>query len=123
MIVVPPMTAHSELTTPGRLAPALAPANNNRAVVLARLAEFRRTRSQEFCLDALGLFGSFARDEAGPQSDIDVVFRTARPNLLLTVQLQQALEQEMGMPVDVVRLRDTMNPRLKSRIERDAVYV
>ena len=85
--------------------------------------EFRRVRGQEFCLDSLGLFGSIARDEAGPRSDVDVVFRTARPNLLLTIQLKQALEQLMGRPVDIVRLRDTMNPRLKARIERDAVYV
>jgi len=111
-----PMTAQSPPVTPGS-------ANNSRAEILARLADFRRTRGQEFCLDSLGLFGSVARDEAGPQSDVDVVFRTARPNLLLTVQLKQALEQAMGRPVDVVRLRDAMNPRLKARIERDAVYV
>ncbi len=103
--------------------PASGSANSNRADILARLAEFRRVRSQEFCLDSLGLFGSVARDEAGPQSDVDVVFRTTSPNLLLTVQLKQTPEQAMGRPVDVVRLRDAMNPRLKCRIERDAVYV
>ena len=52
-----------------------------------------------------------------------MVFQTGRPNLLLTVQLKQALEQAPGRPIDVVRLREKMNPRLKSRIERDAVYV
>ena len=117
------MTAHSPTTEPNQLTPAAGSADNNRAAVLARLTEFRRLRGHEFFLDSLGLFGSVARDEAGPQSDIDVVFRTARPNLLLTVQLKQALEQVMGRPVDVVRLRDAMNPRLKSRIERDAIYV
>jgi uncharacterized protein len=117
------MSAHTPTTVPSQVAPATGSAKYNRAAVLARLAEFRRVRGQEFRLDSLGLFGSFARDEAGPQSDVDVVFRTARPNLLVTVQLKQALEQAMGRPVDVVRLRDAMNPRLKSRIERDAVYV
>ena len=97
--------------------------SSDRAGVLANLADFRRVRGEEFCLDSLGLFGSLARDEAGPDSDVDVVFQTARPNLLLTVQLKQALEETMGRPVDVVRLRDTMNPRLRSRIERDVVYV
>ena len=117
------MSANSPTTAPSRLTPANDSANQNRAAVLARLAEFRRVRGQEFCLDSLGLFGSVARGEAGPHSDVDVVFRTARPNLLITVQLKQALEQAMGSPVDIVRLRDTMNPRLKARIERDAVYV
>jgi predicted nucleotidyltransferase len=75
--------------------------SGERAAVLARLAECRRVRGDEFHLDALGLFGSFARDEAGPQSDVDVVFQTVRPNLLVTVHLKQALEQTLGRDDEV----------------------
>ena len=72
---------------------------------------------------SLGYFGSYARNEATPDSDVDVVFTTDKPDLLLTSLLKQDLEAVLQHPVDVVRLRDKMNPRLKARIEREAVYV
>ncbi|PTL36631.1 hypothetical protein CLG94_02830 [Candidatus Methylomirabilis limnetica] len=53
----------------------------------------------------------------------DVVFQTDRPDLFITAMLKQDLEAFLNHPVDVVRLRDTMNPRLKARIEREAIYV
>ena len=46
-----------------------------------------------------------------------------RPDLFMTAMLRQDLEAFLGHPVDVVRLRDSMNPRLKARIQREATYV
>ncbi len=96
---------------------------SDRQSVLACLAEFKRSRGAEFDLQMLGVFGSVARGEAGQDSDIDVVFRTGTPNLFATVRMKQTLETMLGRPVDVVRLREAMNPRLKFCIERDALYV
>ena len=50
-------------------------------------------------------------------------FQTDCPDLFITSMLRQDLEALLRHPVDVVRLRDSMNPRLKARIEREAVYV
>ncbi len=91
--------------------------------VLARLKAFKETRQAEYDLISLGIFGSFARGQAHETSDIDVVFETNTPNLLKTGRLQQELEQLLKRRVDVIRLREHMNPRLKRRIIQDAKYV
>ena len=89
----------------------------------ALLKAFKEQNAKEYHLSTLGYFGSYARNEATPDSDIDVVFQTDRPDLFITAMLKQDLEAFLEHPVDVVRLRDAMNPRLKARIEREATYV
>jgi hypothetical protein len=39
------------------------------------------------------------------------------------IGIKQAVEDAMGVKVDVVRLRNDMNQVLKKRIERDVIYV
>jgi hypothetical protein len=66
---------------------------------------------------------ALARGEATDASDVDVVVELERPDLLLLVGIKQELEELLQRPVDVVRCRERMNPFLKKRILRDAVYV
>ena len=89
----------------------------------ALLKAFKEQHAEKYHLRALGYFGSYARNEATPDSDVDVVFQTDRPDLFLTAMLKQDLEALLNHSVDVVRLREAMNPRLKARIEREATYV
>ena len=87
------------------------------------LKTFKEQRAEEYHLRALGYFGSYARDEAGEDSDIDIVFDTDAPNLFRAVMMKQDLEELLGRPVDELQLRGLTNPRLKARVEREAVYV
>lgn len=87
------------------------------------LREFKQQRGEEFNLQALGYFGSYARGEAKPDSDVDIVFQTDRPNLFTTAQLREDLVELLGRPVDVIRYRKRMNPDFKTRLEREAIYV
>jgi len=87
------------------------------------LRTFKEQHAGKYHLRGLGYFGSYARNEATPESDVDVVFQTDRPDLFITAMLRQDLEAFLDHPVEVVRLRDSMNPRLKARIEREATYV
>ncbi len=87
------------------------------------LGAFMAERGAFYNLKKIGVFGSYARNQATNESDVDVVFVTDRPDLFMTAMLRQDLEDLLGRHVDVVRLRNNMNPRLKARIERDAVYV
>ena len=91
--------------------------------VLARLKMFKESRQAEYSLRSLGIFGSFARGQALEDSDVDVVFETSEPNLFRTSRMKQELEELLARRVDVVRLRERMNPRLKQRILREARYV
>ena len=91
--------------------------------ILRVLAQFRDRRAKEFGITRIGIFGSLARGEATDASDVDVVVELERPDLLLLVGIKQELEELLQRPVDVVQYRERMNPFLKKRILRDAVYV
>jgi predicted nucleotidyltransferase len=71
----------------------------------------------------MGIFGSYARREATEQSDLDVFFETDTPNLFTTSRLRIELQEFLGLPIDLVRFRDNMNPRLKAHIMNEGVYV
>lgn len=71
----------------------------------------------------LGVFGSVARDEAREESDVDVVVTMERPDLFAMVHIKEELEAALHRKVDIIQYRDKMNPFLKQRIDREAVYV
>lgn len=77
--------------------------------------------NEKYGVEKIGLFGSYARDEANEDSDIDI-FVKMEPKLLNMVAVKQILEKDLHRKVDIVRLREQMNPSLKKRILRDAVY-
>lgn len=91
--------------------------------ILARLKVFKEQHQDEYSLISLGVFGSFACGQANEDSDVDIVFETSKPNLFRTSRMRQELENILNRPVDVVRLRERMNPRLKQHILRGARYV
>lgn len=87
------------------------------------LKTFKEQKGEHFHLTALGYFGSYARGEARPDSDVDIVFQTDYPNLLATVALQLELTELLNRPVDILRYRPSLSPCLKARIGQEAVYV
>lgn len=91
--------------------------------LLRELRAFKERHGEEYRLRSLGVFGSFARGEAGEDSDVDIVFDTDAPNLFRAVRLRQDLEEFLGRPVDLLQLRGLTNQRLKARVEKEAVYV
>ena len=71
----------------------------------------------------MGLFGSMARNAAGADSDVDVCIRMRMPDGFAMVHIRDELEARLGRRVDVVRVRDRMNPLLLARIEQDGIFV
>jgi predicted nucleotidyltransferase len=67
------------------------------------------------------VFGSLARGEAGPDSDVDILV-TLEPgrSLLDLIALKQDLEDLLGCKVDVVT-EAAVSPYIRDRILRDAV--
>jgi predicted nucleotidyltransferase len=90
--------------------------------VLALLRTLKPDLAEQFRVSQIGIFGSVARDEAHQDSDIDVVVHM-QPDMLKRVRLKAELEKALGREVDVVRYRDSMNPYLKARIDREVIYV
>ena len=57
---------------------------------------------QHFGVEQLALFGSFARDEANENSDIDIVVSLSKPLGFAFIQLADYLEEKLGRKVDLV---------------------
>ncbi|MHB8763139.1 MAG: nucleotidyltransferase family protein [Deferrisomatales bacterium] len=79
-------------------------------------------------LDRLGVlslevFGSVARGDAGPGSDVDLLVSFTGPATFdRYMDLRFLLEEAMGCRVDLLTRR-SLRPELAPRVERDAVRV
>ena len=78
---------------------------------------------QRYGIKRIGLFGSVARDEARPDSDVDVILEVAVTDVGEYFRLVEEIESAFPVPVDVVRLRPDLRPFFLQRLERDGVYV
>lgn len=71
----------------------------------------------------LAVFGSVARDEARPDSDVDLLVEFLGPATFNGyMDLKFFLEDLLGRPIDLVT-RKSIRPRLKTQIESEAFYV
>ena len=95
----------------------------NRESVLQELRNHQPEFKQLYGVTKIGIFGSAARNEIRSNSDIDVVVEMQEPDLFYMVHIKETLEKDFHRPVDVIRYRQTMNPYLKARIDREAYYV
>jgi len=69
------------------------------------------------------IFGSVARGEAHPDSDVDLALEfdpDHRPTLFTLARLQEMIEAQLGMKVDLGLRRD-LRPQVAQAFERDAV--
>jgi predicted nucleotidyltransferase len=72
----------------------------------------------------LFLFGSVVRQEAGPDSDVDLFFDTDNPrfSLIELVNVQDHVSDILGTETDVMT-RESLHPMLRQQIEAEALRV
>lgn len=91
--------------------------------LLAHLRAHRSEWRERYHLQRIGLCGSTARNEATASSDVDVWVELDPLTPFATVHLKQELEALLQRPVDLVRLRERMNPALRQAILQEGVRV
>jgi predicted nucleotidyltransferase len=92
-----------------------------RAEVVTRLQE-HRADLQRMDVASLAVFGSVARDEAGLDSDVDLLVEFARPvGLFRFLAVKEYLEALLGRPVDLAT-RDALKRQFRDAILTEAVY-
>ena len=91
--------------------------------VLRVLKEYSEEFGSKYGILSLGVFGSVAQDRSSEVSDVDVVVQLKKPSLFTLSGIRLDLEERLHKHVDIVNVRERMNPFLKGRIERDACYV
>lgn len=91
--------------------------------VLHKLAEHRQALAEEYGVSALYLFGSVARDQAGPGSDVDLLVEFKQPvGLFQFIDLQQRLETLLACKVDL-GTRRALKSNLKDQFNQEAIRV
>ena len=96
----------------------------DRQTVIHRLKS-NQSRLQALGLKRLSLFGSTARGEAGPASDVDLAVmldENAGIDLFRFAAISEQVSRMLGTPVDMV-IEPARNARMQARIERDRLRV
>ena len=94
-----------------------------REEIISFLRDFKNRHGDRYGIISLGVFGSVARGEMREDSDIDICVTTRTPDPFKIVHIKKDIEELLHRRVDIVRVRDRMNPFLKKRIDEESVYV
>ena len=92
----------------------------SRKAILAELAA-QAPELQRLGVTSLGLFGSYARDEQTPSSDVDLLATFDHLTFRNFMGAKLLLEAALGMPVDLA-LPDDLRPRLRERVLSEVIY-
>jgi uncharacterized protein len=85
------------------------------------ILEINRDDLKSYGVESISLFGSVARGEAGPRSDVDLLVDVDDEVTLFGLsRLKHHLEDLLGMPVDLVTT-DALRPQMRSSILAEAI--
>ena len=91
--------------------------------LLAKLRELKPWLEEQGIVN-VRLFGSYARDEAGPDSDVDLLVDiTKSPSGWGFFDVEEKLARHLGAKVELVSDRALTNPYIRYTAERDALVV
>ncbi len=90
--------------------------------ILNYLSTHKKSFQKEYEVEKIALFGSFARNEAKEDSDIDI-FVHMKPDLFKLVALKQQIEEDLQKKVDIIRNHKHIKPLLLKMIQKDITYV
>jgi hypothetical protein len=89
--------------------------------MLGEISRMQAELNERFTVTRIGVFGSFARGDETPESDVDIIVELAEPTFDHYMDLKFRLEEVLQRPVHLV-MADTVKPRLKQIIEQEVVY-
>lgn len=76
-------------------------------------------------IERVGIFGSYIRGEAKPDSDIDILIDVASDSsltLFSLVEIEQRLSEKLNNKIDIA-IKADLNPYISERILSGVVYV
>ena len=95
----------------------------NRFEILNKLQAHKPTLAEHFGVTGLALFGSYARDQATEDSDVDILVSFDGPATSKTFfGVQFYIEDLLGRPVDLVTEK-ALRPEIRPYVEREALHV
>jgi hypothetical protein len=92
-----------------------------RAELLEKLRELKPWLEEQGVVN-VRLFGSYARDEAGPDSDVDLIVDVSKPLGFRFFGIERELGERLGAPVEM-GTDDSMHRLVKRSAQQDLVVV
>jgi predicted nucleotidyltransferase len=89
--------------------------------ILNYLKEHYSEFKNKYHVEQIGLFGSYARDEATENSDIDI-FVKMKPSLFDMVAIKEQIENDLDRKVDIIREHKNIKPIFLKMIQKDLIY-
>lgn len=90
--------------------------------ILNYLKEHFTDFQKKYKVEKIGLFGSYAKDKANENSDIDI-FVKMKPSLFDMVAIKEQIEKDLNKKVDIIREHKNMKPIFLKMIQKDLIYV
>ena len=93
--------------------------------VLQALRELLPNLKQQYKIKKFGLFGSYSRNQATENSDIDLLVEFDPDitfGLITFCHLENILSEKLGKKVDLV-ISDNLKPSLRENILNDVIYL
>ena len=90
--------------------------------ILSVLKVCKPELEKQFKVQSIAMFGSWARGDQQPESDVDILVEVDPSIGLNFVSLAERLQEVLGVPVDLVSRR-AVKPRNWKFIESDLIYV
>jgi len=91
-------------------------------IILNYLNQHKSEYKEKFGIEKIGLFGSYARDEATDKSDIDIVIEMNPKNLQKRLMLKKELEQALKSSIDIGYFSSLRN-FVANEIKKEIIYV
>ena len=86
------------------------------------LGSLKPKLADEFAVERIGIFGSYARNEQDENSDIDVLVDFSRPVGFEFFRLQRFLEKQLGRKIDLAT-RAMLKEKIKNEILNETTFV
>ena len=90
--------------------------------ILNKLREYKPELQRKYPVSRLGVFGSYAREVATDQSDIDIAVEITAPMGLNFIEMADEIEDLFGVKTDVVPMR-SIKPEYLQYVKKDIKYV
>lgn len=87
------------------------------------LKKFKDEFASQYGIRSIGIFGSVARGDNKPNSDVDVFIELEEADPFILFDIREALQSLLECKVDLIRLRKGLRSLLLKRIEQDGIYV
>lgn len=88
---------------------------------IEQLRQYKRANAMRLGIRQIGLFGSVARGEQRPDSDLDIFIDLNEPDYFALCAIRHDLERLCNCRVDLVHLHKYLRPLFLDNIKRDAI--